>query len=236
MRLMRMPNVRIDTRPALREFVRMGPLTDTERKILFVLAICVFLWVAGGYVEQLLNLPATLLSSAIVSIAAIAFLSISEIVDWNDLKGVNWGVFLVIGAGFTLGDALQKTGASTWFASMLAPRLAGLPFVAILFAVVMVSFTITQFMNNVALGAILTPVLVTVGQASGIVPLQLVIPTVLAMGLAYMLPSASARMTLVAVSGVVERKDQMLTGLLIGVPSALLIVVFFYVLSVFGMI
>ena len=236
MRLMRMPNVRIDTRPALRDFVRMGPLSDTERKILFVLAICVFLWVAGGYVEQLFNLPATLLSSAIVSIAAIAFLSISEIVDWNDLKGVNWGVFLVIGAGFTLGDALQKTGASAWFASMLAPTLAGMPFVAILFAVIMVSFTITQFMNNVALGAILTPVLVTVGQASGIVPLQLVIPTVLAMGLAYMLPSASARMTLVAVSGAVERKDQLLTGLLIGVPSALLIVIFFYVLSVFGMI
>ncbi|PJF45284.1 MAG: sodium-anion symporter, partial [Candidatus Thermofonsia Clade 3 bacterium] len=102
--------------------------------------------------------------------------------------------FLVIGAGFTLGDALQKTGASAWFAESLAPMLAQLPFVVVLFAVIGISFLLTQFMNNVALGAILAPLLISVGQASGIEPVRLVLPAFLALGIAYMLPGASARM------------------------------------------
>ena len=235
-KLMKMPDLQIDIMPALREFVRLGPFTDTQMRILLVLALCVILWVFGGYLEGLLNLPQTLLSSAIVSIVAVAFLSISEVVDWNDLKGVNWGVFLVIGAGFTLGDALQKTGAATWFAEMLAPGLSGLPYSVVLFAVVAVGFVLTQFMNNVALGAILSPLLISIAGASGIDPVRLVMPVMLAVGVALMLPSASARMTLVSVSGAVSRTEMSRIGFLVGLPSILLIAAVFLLLSVFGLV
>jgi len=235
-KLMKMPDLKIDIMPVLREFVRLGPFTDTQVRILLVLALCVILWVFGGYLEGLLNLPQTLLSSAIVSIVAVAFLSISEVVDWNDLKGVNWGVFLVIGAGFTLGDTLQKTGAATWFAEMLAPSLSGLPYGVVLFAVVAVGFALTQFMNNVALGAILSPLLISIAGASGIDAVRLVMPVMLAVGVAFMLPSASARMTLVSVSGAVSRAEMSRIGFLVGLPSVLLIAAVFLLLSVFGLV
>ncbi|MEJ5246620.1 MAG: DASS family sodium-coupled anion symporter [Caldilinea sp.] len=236
MLVVKMPPIRIEIMPTLREFVRLGPLTETQLKILWVLGLCVVLWVFGSPIEGMLGLPQTLLSSAIVSIVAVAFLSVSEVVNWNDLKGVNWGIFLVIGAGFTLGDALQKTGASAWFAESLAPMLAQLPFVVVLFAVIGISFLLTQFMNNVALGAILAPLLISVGQASGIEPVRLVLPAFLALGIAYMLPGASARMTLVAVSGAVTRKEMITTGLIIGAPSVLLIGVIFLALTTLGLI
>jgi len=171
-----------------------------------------------------------------VSIVAVAFLSVSEVIDWNDLKGVNWGIFLVIGAGFTLGDALQKSGASEWFANMLAPIMIGLPFAIVLFALIGVGFAMTQFMNNVALGAIFSPLLISVAQASGIDPVRLVMPVVLAMGIAYVLPAASARMTLVAVSGAVSRQEMSRTGLLIGLPSVLIIGAMFLLLSALGLL
>jgi len=234
--VMKAPRIKIDIMPVLREFVRLGPFSETQIKILLVLGLCVILWVFGGYIESALDLPQTLLSSAIVSIVAVAFLSVSEVVNWNDLKGVNWGIFLVIGAGFTLGDALQKTGASTWFADMLAPMLVGLPYAVVLVAIVGVSFTLTQFMNNVALGAILSPLLISIAQASNIDPVRLVLPAVLAMGIAYALPSASARMTLVAVSGVVSRKEMITTGFVIGAPSVMVIVLIFLLLSLFGLV
>uniref|UniRef100_A0A7C1FRF9 Sodium-dependent dicarboxylate transporter SdcS n=1 Tax=Caldilinea aerophila TaxID=133453 RepID=A0A7C1FRF9_9CHLR len=236
MLVVRMPAVKIEIMPTLRELVRLGPLTETQLKILWVLSLCVILWVFGSSVEGMLGLPQTLLSSAIVSIVAVAFLSVSEVVNWNDLKGVNWGIFLVIGAGFTLGDALQKSGASAWFAETLAPLLIALPFAVVLFAVIGVSFFLTQFMNNVALGAILAPLLISVGQASGIDPVRLVLPAFLALGVAYMLPGASARMTLVAVSGAITRREMLITGLAIGAPSVLLIGVVFFVLATLGLI
>jgi sodium-dependent dicarboxylate transporter 2/3/5 len=142
----------------------------------------------------------------------------------------------VIGAGLTLGNALQVTGATAWFAALLAPTLNPLPYVAILAALVIVSFTLTQFMNNVTLGAILTPVLVTLGEASGIAPERLLLPTIFTVAMAYTLPGASARMTLVAVTGAVESKDMMRAGLFVGLPSALIIFLFFYSLSQFGLI
>jgi solute carrier family 13 (sodium-dependent dicarboxylate transporter), member 2/3/5 len=226
----------IDIDPATKELERLGSLKGPEREILGVLALSVALWIAGASLESVLHLPVTLLSSAVVAIGAVALLSIEEVVDWNDLKGVNWGVFFVIGAGLTLGDALDKSGASTWLASMLAPMLQGLPYELILVVIVIVGFIITQFMNNVTLGAILAPVLITLGEASGIPPTRMVIPTIMAVALAFMLPSASARMTLAAVTGAVERKNMIWAGLVVGVPCALTVIIFFYLMSILGLI
>ena len=232
----RIPELHIDTAPAATEIDRLGGLRGPEREIILVLMLAVILWITGSSLETALNLPKTLLNSAVVAIGAVALLSIDEVIDWNDLRGVNWGVFFVIGAGLTLGDALNKTGASDWFASLLAPTLQDLPYAAILAILVGSAFVLTQFMNNVTLGAIVAPILVTLGEASGIAPARLVLPTIMTLALAYMLPAASARMTLAAVTGAVERKDMMRTGLIVGLPGALLIFTFFYGLSRFGLI
>lgn len=229
-------SIEIDTVPALREITRLGNLSSSELKIIVALSASVILWISGSSIEKHFGLPSTILSSAVVAIGAVAALSVEEVIDWNDLKGVNWGVFFVIGAGLTLGDALDKTGAGLWFAEQLSPLLAGLPYATILLILVLLGFTLTQFMNNVTLGAILSPILITLGEASNIPPTRLLIPTIFVLALAYALPAASARMTLVAVSGAVERKDMMRTGILIGVPSAAVIWCFFYVLSRMGWI
>jgi sodium-dependent dicarboxylate transporter 2/3/5 len=214
----------------------LGNLSGPEREIIVVLGFSITLWIAGASVEQFLQLPTTLLSSAVVAIGAVALLSVEEVVDWNDLKGVNWGVFFVIGAGLTLGDALTKTGASIWFAGLVAPALQGLPYVAILALLIVMAFVLTQFMNNVPLGAILTPVLITMGTATGIDPVRLVIPTIFAVGLAFALPSGSARMTLIAVTGAVSSKEMIRAALIVGIPCAVVLFLFFYVASLFGFI
>lgn len=226
----------IDTYPALKELVRLGSLKGPEREILLVLFTSVTLWISGSALESIFNLPETLLSSAVVAIGAVALLSIEEVVDWNDLKGVNWGVFFVIGAGLTLGNALDKTGAGEWFANMLAPTLSGLPYGVVLSVLVLTGFALTQFMNNVTLGAILAPVLITLAEASGILPTRLVIPTIMAVALAFALPSGSARMTLVSVTGAVSNKTMLRAGLIVGLPSALVVLVFFYAMSLLGWI
>ena len=106
----------------------------------------------------------------------------------------------------------------------------------VLLLVLLIGFIITQFINDVTLGAIFSPILVTMALATGIPPARLVIPTIIAIGLAYMFPSASARMTLVAVTGAVERREMLRIGFLVGVPSVLLVYVFFYVLTLLGLI
>jgi sodium-dependent dicarboxylate transporter 2/3/5 len=232
----RVPPVQLQVTPALRELVRSRGLTSQQKELIGVLGLSIGLWVGGSMVERSLQLPATLLSSAVVAILAVALLSVEELIDWNDLKGVNWGITFVIGAGLTLGDALDKSGASQWIVSLVEPLLAGLPYIAILALVVVSTFTLTQFMNSVTYGAILSPILVTLGVSSGIAPPRLLLPFVFTLALCYMLPNSSARMTLVAVSGAVDAPTMLRSGLGVGIPSAMLVFVFFAVLSWLGLI
>jgi sodium-dependent dicarboxylate transporter 2/3/5 len=236
LRVIPVRNALIDLEPVRRELVRAGGLTSKEREVLGILLISVFLWVSGRSLEGWLNLPSSLLNHAVIALAAVALLSIEELIDWNDLKGVNWGVFFVIGAGLTLGDALYKTGAGAWFADQLGPALKGLPYLVVLIALISVGFALTQVMNNVTLGAILAPILVQLGETSGFAPARLVIPMVMAVALSYVLPVASARMTLVAVTGVVTPREMATAGIIIGLPSAVVLILFFYTLSVLGLI
>lgn len=228
--------VLIDTDPAVKELARLGNFSGPEREIMTVLALSVALWIAGSTLESLFHLPSSILSSAVVAIGAVVLLSIEEVVDWNDLKGVNWGVFFVIGAGLTLGDALDKTGASQWMANMLSPMLQGWPYEVVLVALVLLAFFITQLVNNITLGAIVAPVLITLSEASGIPPTRLVLPTIMALALAFMLPGASSRMTLAAVTGAVEHKNMFKAGLFVGIPSVVVLILFYFVMSLFGLV
>lgn len=236
LRVLRIPHIVIDTKPAAKEIERMGGITAPGRETLLVLLISVFFWIMGSSIEGWLSLPATLLSSTVVAIAAVALLSIEEVVDWNDLKGVNWGVFFIIGAGLTMGDALEKTGANTWFATQLAPLLDGLPYAAILITMIFSIFILTQSLNSVVLGAIISPILISLGQASGIPPVQLVLPAIFALTPCYMLPNSSARMTLVALTGGVSRRDMIRTGFIVGIISEAVILLFFYLSGLMGLI
>jgi sodium-dependent dicarboxylate transporter 2/3/5 len=236
LRLFPIKSIAIDLEPVVREMQRAGGLNARETEVLGVLLVSVVLWISGSSIENWLGLPRSLLNHAVVALTAVALLSIEELIDWNDLKSVNWGVFFVIGAGLTLGDALNKTGAGEWFANILAPMLQDVPYFVVLSALVIVSFILTQLMNNVTLGAILAPILVDIGEVSDLGPMQLVIPTIFAVALSYLLPVASARMTLVAVTGAVEQRDMLRAGLVIGIPSALSIIGLFYLFYQLGLI
>lgn len=232
----RLPAVQIDTQPVAAEIQRLGAFSASERKIIGAMLVAVVLWVTGSSIESILGLPDTILSSAIVAIGAVGVLSIQEIINWNDLKGVNWGVFFVIGAGLTLGDALSKTGADSWFANLLAPFLQGMPYGLIIAVFIAMAFTLTQFMNNITLGAILAPILIELGTASNLDPTVLLLPTIFTLALAYTLPAASARMTLVSVTGTVNSNDMIRAGLAVGIPSAIVIWGVFYGISQLGWI
>ena len=177
---------------------------------------------------------------AFLSVLALASARADPAFGWRlgqQVKLTTYGVNgILLLACPTLGDALQKSGANAWFASVLAPVLTTLPTAVVIFAVVAISFTITQFINNVALGAILTPVLMGVALASGVPPERLVLPAIISLGLAFTFPGGSARMTLVAVSGAVERREMVRVGFLIALPSAFLVALYFTVLGVLGLI
>ena len=145
----------LDIGPAREELDKLGAMSRAERELLAVMGVAALLWVSGSFLESALGLPNTLLSAAVVAVLAVAYLVIRQIISWEDVKGVSWGIFLVIGAGLSLGEALTRTGTTEWLAGWVAPLATELPLLLSLLALVLLSASLTNLLNNTTIAAVL---------------------------------------------------------------------------------
>lgn len=228
---------RLDVEPVREEAAKLGPMSSQERTILGTMAVAAFFWVSGGFLEPALGLPPTLLSAAVVAVMAVAFLAIRNIINWEDVKGVSWGIFLIIGAGLSLGDALSRTGATDWFASLIEPIVSGPPLLVSMLILVYLSALLTNIMNNTTIAAVFVPVLISLARSDPTLnPVQLVLPVTLATTFGYSLPSASGRMALIAATGIVDRGKMIRYGLIMTMVSSAVLALFFFVLIAVGLL
>ncbi len=164
-------------------------------------------------------------------------MAIRKIIDWEDVKGISWGIFLVIGAGLSLGEALSRTGATDWFADLIVPIIKGPPLILSLMLLIYISALMTNVMNNTTIAAVFVPILISLAKSDpNFNAVQLVLPVTLATTFGYSLPSASGRMSLIAASGIVKRSEMMRNGLVLTLVSSGVLGLFFYVLVLLGWI
>lgn len=232
LKLARVSVQRLDVEPARRQVHAMGPMSRTERELLLLFAAAAILWVGGPSIERALGLPSTLLSAAMVAVIAVSYLAIREIINWEDLKGVSWGIFLIIGAGLSLGEALTRSGVTDWFAALFSPLFSTAPLLATLALLVFLSALLTNLLNNTTITAVFVPILISLARDNpSLDPVQLVLPVTLATTFGYSLPSASGRMALIAATGIVSRTEMMRYGFIITMVSSTALTLLFYALA-----
>ncbi len=232
LRMVHVPFAHLDVGPARNALHKQGSVSRKEWELLATTAVAIILWVGGEFIEQQLMLPSTVLSAPLVGVAAVSYLALRGIVDWEDVKGVSWGIFLIIGAGLSLGDALISTGVTTWVAGQIGPAVVFLPMVVSLLLLVFLSALLTNLMSNTTIAAVFTPVLISLASDNPqLNAVQLVLPAVLATTFGYSLPSASGRMALIAASGIITRTEMMRYGIIMTGASALVLALYFYVLT-----
>ena len=237
LRMVPVPLQRLDVEPARQALHKQGRISASEWELLATILVAIFLWVSGEFLEGYFALPPTLLSAALVGVGAVAYLGVRGILQWDDMKGVSWGIFLIIGAGMSLGDALVRTGVTSWFATLVAPVVTGLPIFLSLMILVFTSALLTNLINNTTITALFVPVLISLARAEpSLNAVSLVLPVALATTFGYSLPSASGRMALIAASGIITRREMMRYGLIMTVMSSIVLGLYFYALNVLDLI
>lgn len=215
----------------------LGKMKSSEKEVLFTMSVTALLWIFGSYIEKNYAIPPTLLSSSVVAIAAVLYLSARQIINWDDIKDVSWGIFLIIGAGLALGEALSRSGVTDWFATIAAPLIIGPPFWLSLLLLVLISSLLTNILNNTTIAAVLVPVLISIAQSNPeINAIQLVLPVTLATTFGYSLPSASGRMALIGASGIITPSEMLRYGFIVTIFSAIVLAALFYFISIMGLI
>jgi sodium-dependent dicarboxylate transporter 2/3/5 len=237
LRLIKVDVDQIDVETVRRQLQEMGSMSRAERELSIVMVVTIILWVGGSFLEPALGLPTTLLTPAMVAIMAVSYLAIRGIINWEDVKGVSWGIFFMIGAGLALGAALTRTGATDWVAELISPLVSGPPLLVTLLLLVFISALLTNVMNNTTIAAVFVPIVISIALTDPTLnPVLLVLAVTLATTFGYSLPSASGRMALVSASGTVQPRDMMRYGLAATLVSALILSLFFYLISVLNLI
>ena len=227
----------LDIDLAKKELGILGALRWVEMEVLVVMGAAIILWIGGSFLESSLSLPPTLMAPAVVGMVAVAYLSLRGIIEWEDVKGVSWGMFFAIAAGLALGEALKRSGATEWLTDLLAPVIGGAPLLVGLLFVVFASAMLTNVVNNATVAAVFVPILISLARdnPSFNAP-QLVLPLTLATTFGYALPSASGRMALISATGIVAPRDMIRFGMILTVLSSFVLVALFYGLAVLGLI
>jgi sodium-dependent dicarboxylate transporter 2/3/5 len=144
------------------------------------------------------------------------------LLDWHEAERLPWGVLILFGGGIALGNAVSRTGLSTWIGEQLGV-LHSLPPLFFIAAVVTLVIFLTELTSNVATMTTLAPILGALAVGVGVAPESLLGPAAVAASCAFMLPVATAPNAIVYASGEVSMAQMMKRGLRINIAGIIII-------------
>lgn len=148
------------------------------------------------------------------------------LLEWAEAeRRLPWGILLLFGGGFALGDAFKSSGLSEHLGRALATSLAGTPPFWIVLATCLFVILVSEFMNNTACAQVLLPILSAVAPRLAIAPALLLVAATLASSCGFMLPAGTAPNAIVFATRRLRIGDMARVGLLLDVVSALLVTV-----------
>jgi sodium-dependent dicarboxylate transporter 2/3/5 len=185
--------------------LRMGRMSTRERMIGLVMLVTLGTWIVGGEEFGL----------ATIALMGVVVMFTFGLLKWADIeKYVNWGVLLMYGGAIALGSALNRSGASSWIASVTVSRWAHSP-TAVVAMISAFGILMTEAMSHSAVVALLMPVALGIAQQFGIDPRVMAPVVALPSGLAFTLPVGTPGNAIAYSSGYLRLRDMLGPGLVL---------------------
>lgn len=210
------------------ELKKLGPTSGKEKMVLVIFGITVFLWVFRTALNSIF--PFLGLSDAMISIfAAITLFAVpfnlkqgDFILEWKDTQKLAWGILVLFGGGLALAEGMSVTGIVDLVAGAIAESEISVLFTAALLIFLMLFMT--ELMSNVALVAVLAPVVAGIAIGLGLPIVYLLIPITMASSCAFMLPMATPPNAIVFASGYIKVHEMARAGVLLNLIAVLLLI------------
>ncbi len=217
------------------ELQKLGPTSGKEKLVLAIFGVTVFLWIFRTLINKLfpdLGLTDTMISIfAAITLFALPY-NIKKgdfIIHWKDTSKLAWGILILFGGGLALAKGMSVSGIVDLVANTIANSDISILFTASLLILLMLFMT--ELMSNVALVAVLAPVVAGIALGLGIPILYLLIPVTMASSCAFMLPMATPPNAIVFASGYVKVPQMARVGIVLNlIAVGLLILVFQWVI------
>ncbi len=211
-----------------KELRKLGPTRSKEKMVLGIFAVTVSLWIFRTLINSVfpsLGLSDTMISMfAAISLFAVPFnLKKGDfILDWKDTEKLAWGILILFGGGLALAKGMSVSGIVDQVSQSIAAGNFSITATASLLILLMLFMT--ELMSNVALVAVLAPVVAGIAIGLGIPMVYLLIPVTMASSCAFMLPMATPPNAIVFASGFIEVKDMVKAGILLNLVAVLILI------------
>jgi di/tricarboxylate transporter len=171
-----------------------------------------------------LGLPVALGGAALAMVLG-GMVSLREIYD-----SVDWPVVVLLGAMIPVGQALETSGTTGRIASGLVAASAGLPPVALLAVILVVTMTLSDVINNAATAVVMAPIAATVAIRLGVNPDAFLMAVAVGASSAFLTPIGHQNNTLILGPGGYRFGDYWRMGLplevlIVAVAVPLLVIV-----------
>lgn len=210
------------------ELHKLGPTSGKEKMVLVIFAVTIFLWVFRTLINSIF--PNLGLSDTLISMfAAIALFTIPYnlkegdfILVWKDTQKLAWGILILFGGGLSLANGMSVSGIVDLVAEGIGQSNLSILFTASLLIILMLFMT--ELMSNVALVAVLAPVVAGIAIGLGLPITYLLIPITIASSCAFMLPMATPPNAIVFASGYIKVHEMARAGVILNLIAVLLLI------------
>ena len=190
---------------------------STHAWILYItFAVTVLLWVTEGLHG---------IRSSIVALFPIAMLTLTSAINKQDIRKLPWEVLWLIAGGIALGISMKETGLAEWMVGGISWDQLSYIMVLVVFGVV--SLVMSNFLSNTVTASLLIPLALTLatsgilGGTFGMLMIGLVIA--LSASFAMVLPISTPPNAIAVSTGIVQTKDMIVSGMIIGVIGLLFV-------------
>lgn len=124
------PDAAVVARAKLAE---MGPVTSAEKKMIFVFALILVLWIAGSAIN---------LSATTTGFIGLSVLLLTNVLTWDDVKNEKgaWDTLVWFSALVMMAGQLNTLGLIPWFGTLMAGSVGGMNWVVALLILALAYF------------------------------------------------------------------------------------------------
>lgn len=180
-------------------------------------ALTILLWITEQW---------TGINSNIVALIPFAVFSATGVIDKKDLSEIEWSVLWMVAGGLALGVGLMKTGLASTLVNAI-PFSSMSPFLVMVAAGV-IGYLISNFLSHSSAANLLCPIIAVIGSALS-VELEpfggvraLLIGLAISTSVAMLLPISTPPNAIASSTGLVETKDMLKVGVVMGVVGLVL--------------
>jgi len=205
----------------------LGPMKPTEKRLLAMSVILLFLWST----EQIVHTFDT--SSTTIAMIAVMLLPKVGVMSWNEAQPkIGWGTLMLFGVGISLGSALLSTKAAAWMAKILVSALGIQTMPALAILAVLALFLIVihlGFASATALAAAMIPIIISMLQSVktpgiNVVGMTMLLQFVVSFG--FILPVNAPQNMVAYGTDTFEVRDFVRTGIPLTIAAYLLVLIF----------